>query len=104
MTRAAGRNKGDFIGMMRGRVVTGQTRLIADLLMEKSQRRGVASLTLFAEGGVGIGKRAAAVDLLRGDSRRRKPNERYDRNCNRKPEAPLPERMGMREVLQVHPL
>jgi hypothetical protein len=64
VARAATGGESYFFGMMRGSVVALQAGIVADLLMEKSQRAGMAEVTVLAQDGVRRGELAAAENFL----------------------------------------
>src|SRR5579864_5567101 len=89
--------------MVRRRVVTFQTRIVANFRTKDSQRGHMTNITPLSQDSMGHRKRSGAVNFLSTGADCRKPSHCYQRDGNRQPKPPTSKGMGLSEILQIDP-
>jgi hypothetical protein len=94
-----------LIGMVHGRIVAGETGLVSNLRGEGPSLCDVAERALLRKHGMSMGEWPARIHFLAAlRALRDKPAEGDCRNRHGQPETPAPERVRVREILQVNAL
>jgi hypothetical protein len=87
------------------RVVASQASLVAGVFKEPSRRLRMAQVALLCKHSVCLRQRATRIRLLTTfNSLSSKPKQRETRHDDGQPEAPAPQRMRARKVLQINSL
>src|SRR5580700_2129628 len=90
--------------MVRGCVVTLQTRVVIDVCAIDSQSRYMTDFAALSQHSMGSRKRTCAVNFLTVGAQCRKPSDCHDRHQNRQPKLPSSKGMRLSEILQIDPL
>jgi len=94
-----------LIGVMDGRIVAGEARLVGNVRGESAGLDNVAEGALLREYGVSMGELPARIHFLAAlPALRDKPGQCNHGNRDGQPETPAPEGVWSREVLQVNAL
>ena len=98
------RRRERLVLMVRRRVVARKTSLIAGVFEESSSFFRMAQVALLREHGMCLRQGAAGISLpATFHALHRKPEQSNHRHDNGQPKSPTPQRMRVREVLQVNP-